>query len=699
MDGLIYSDLSGRLRLRLRPHSLTVPDYERLGGLLGRVGGVGHCSFNGLTGGLLIVYGGGPEVRSLILAVVARFVPAGKGAVCVGPVREEEPLPPNPVWSHLASKALPLPVRAVINSLKAIPRMFGGLFALLTGRLNVEVLDASALAVCFLRRDFRAAGTLLFFFALGHFLEMWTKNRSRAGLYRSLAGQVEKVWIKTGDGTEILAPEAELTEGSLVVVRAGGLVPVDGVVEDGEALVNQASMTGEALPVRRVAGGSVFAGTSVEEGEIVIRALKVGQATRVRSIVRYIEESEASKAGVQGRAERLADSIVPFSFLLSGLVFLLTRDPIKAGNVLLVDYSCAIRLSTPLSVLTAMREGNEKGILIKGGRYIEELAAADTAVFDKTGTLTQAKPQVDSVTPFDGFTREEALRLAACLEEHFPHPVGRAVVRAAQAEGLRHEEEHAKVDYVVAHGICSTWRERRVFLGSRHFVVEDVGIALSADEEAAAGALAARGLSVLYLAVGGRLAALIAIRDQLRPEVAQTLENLRAEGLSRAIMLTGDLEATAASVARETGFTEYRSQLLPDQKAAFVEDLVASGRRVMMVGDGLNDSAALSRAQVGVSLGDSSALAKDVANVLLLDGGLGGLPAARRLSSLVMRRIKSNYRLIVGLNTLFLGLGLFGLTGPGITALLHNATTAWVAWRGTRPYLPPATSRRNIDDL
>ena len=687
MDGLIISDLRGRMRLRFTPGALNRSDFSRLGNLLMNQEGAESCTYNEHTRSLLIMYQPCQKLRSSLLAMLASFEP--EGGFDVGPPQPpaEEPMPPNPVWRHLAKKALPLPVRAVINSFKAIPHMFCGLGSLIRCRLNVEVLDASALAVCFLRRDFRAAGTLLFFFALGHFLEMWTKRRSRAGLYHSLAGQVEKVWVRTESGEELLIKEADLTIGSMVVVRAGGLIAVDGIVEEGEAMVNQASMTGEPLPVRRVPGGAVFAGTTVEEGEIVIRSTKVGGATRVQSIVRYIEESEASKAGIQGRAERLADSIVPFSFILAGLVYLFTRDPLKAGNVLLVDYSCAIRLSTPLAVLSAMREGNENGILIKGGRFIEEIADADTIVFDKTGTLTEAKPQVANVIPFGDFNRQEALRLAACLEEHFPHPVGRAVVKQAQRENLHHEEEHAKVDYVVAHGISSTWRNRKVVLGSRHFVLEDEGVSLSPEELEAAEAEARTGNSVLYMAVGGKMAAIISIKDRLRPNVAETLDTLDSQGIHRAIMLTGDIESTAAAVAKEAGFKEYKSNMLPDEKAVYVENLVNNGNRVMMVGDGLNDSAALSRAHVGISMSDSSALAKDVANVLLLNGDLKSMTVARDMAEKTMGRIKSNYWLIVSLNTVFLGLGLFGLAGPGLTALMHNATTAWVAYRSTRPFL------------
>ncbi|MDR1922563.1 MAG: heavy metal translocating P-type ATPase [Candidatus Adiutrix sp.] len=686
MDGFIVTDIRGRLRLRAMPASLGAGDFTRLADIFNKLAGVVDCRVAPLTLSILVLYDPEKISRADVVAKLAAYQPEGGPAV-YDQAPDPEAMPPNPVWSHLVKRTLlPAPFRFALNGLKAVPHFFTGLLSLFQFRLNVEVLDASALAVCFLRRDFRAAGTLLFFFAISRYLEMWTKRRSRAGLFRSLAGHVEKVWVRTENG-EVLTPESELTEGRLVVVRSGGLIAVDGLVVEGEATVNQSSMTGEPLAVRRTPGGAVFAGTTVEDGEIVIRATKVGGGTRVQSIIRYIEESEASKAGLQGRAERLADSIVPFSFVLSALVYLVTGDPLKAGNVLLVDYSCAIRLSTPIAVLTALREANERGLLIKGGRFIEEIAGADTIVFDKTGTLTEAKPRIAAVIPFGRFSRAEALRLAACLEEHFPHPVGRAVVRQARLENLRHEEEHARVNYVVAHGISSTWRERKVVLGSRHFVLEDENIKLNESEEEIAEKEASLGRSLLYMAVGGRLAAIISIEDKLRPGVRDLLGALAGDGLDRAVMLTGDIESTAAALAKETGFTEYRSHMLPDEKAAFVKSLEAEGRKVIMVGDGLNDSAALSQADVGIAMADSSALAKDVANVILLGGQLRHLRTARILSARTMSRIKSNYWAIVSLNTVFLGLGLFGLAGPGVTALLHNATTALVAWRASRPFL------------
>lgn len=689
MNGFIVSDLPGRMRVRVANGLVGQYDFEVLRDRLSRMDQSLTCVFNELTGGLLINYRAGERRREALLAFLAKFEPDGPAFEEFLTVPDEEDrLPANPIWGHLAKKAvLPLPVRAVLHVFKAIPHLFEGIASLFRGRLNVEVLDASALAVCFLRRDFRSAGTLLFFFSLGHFLEAWAKKRSRAGLYKSLAGQTGKVWVRHEDGTEVLVDENELTVGSLVIIRAGSPVPVDGVVVEGEAMVNQVSMTGEPLAVRRVPGGTVFAGTSVEEGAVIVRANRVGSETRLRSIVSYIEESEASKAGIQGRAERLADSIVPFSFILAAAVFLITRDPLKAGNVLLVDYSCAIRLSTPLAVLAAMREGNERGIMIKGGRFLEELSLADTVIFDKTGTLTSARPEVAEVIAFEPFSRREALRLAACLEEHFPHPVGRAVVRQANVENLHHEEEHAKVDYVVAHGISSTWQGKKVVLGSRHFVVEDEKIVLTEDQMAAAEAEASLGRSVLYLAVGGHLAALLSIKDEIRPGVRGLLNDLRAAGLNKAVMLTGDVERTAATLAAEVGFTEYKSQLLPDQKADYVKGMVDSGRRVMMVGDGLNDSAALSRSNVGVAMSDGSALAKDVANVVLLNGRVENLLVARRLADETMKRVRGNYRIIVSFNTVFLALGLTGLAGPAVTALMHNMTTAWVAWRANGQYL------------
>ncbi|MDR2442249.1 MAG: heavy metal translocating P-type ATPase [Deltaproteobacteria bacterium] len=694
MDGIIISDLPGRLRIRLNRPGLTPRAFDRLSGVVMKVGTIKYFAFNAVTASILVIYEPKEEVRLRILEALANYDPGPSRALSgreltLHAVGEETPLPFNPIWSFILKRIfLPKPIRHFITLVTALPYLYEGLkYLLWRNKLSVEVLDASAMTTLLLRWDLNSASTLLFFFSLSNYLEAWTRRRSLSGLFRSLAGHEELVWIRTQDGQEIRVKESELTVGSLVVVRAGGLVPVDGRVIEGEAMVNQATMTGEPLAVRKTVGGAVFAGTAVEEGQIIVKSDRVGGETRIRSIIEYIKESEASKTGIQGRAERKADAIVPYNFLLAGLVYLVTRNTMMAGNVLLVDYSCAIRLSTPLVVLTAMREGNENGVLIKGGRYFEELIRAKTVVFDKTGTLTEAKPEVGEVCPFAPYSRQEALRLAACLEEHFPHPVGRAVVRQAKAENLGHEEEHTSVNYVVAHGISSTWHGHRVLLGSRHFVIDDEKVIITPEEAAQADRLCADGSSLIYMAVDDRLAAIISIHDRLRDGVVKTISDLKDRGVERIVMLTGDLEKAAASMAQQAGFTEYLSELLPDQKAKVLKGLGRTGQGVIMVGDGLNDSAALSLADVGVALSDGSELAKDVANVQLLRGRLGGLVLARDLSEQTMARIHTNYLVIVVMNSLFLSFGLLGWIGPGVTALLHNATTFLVALRATRPLL------------
>ncbi|MDR2387808.1 MAG: heavy metal translocating P-type ATPase [Deltaproteobacteria bacterium] len=694
MNGQIVSDLRGRLRVRLPKPGFTSRTFDRLSAAINKCGGIKYLAHNPLTTSLLIIYEPSDLIRLRLLSALSDFEPGHQRALAgkelaVLAIGEETPLPFNPVWSFILKRIfLPSPIRHFITIVTGIPYLFEGLkYLLWKNQLSVEVLDASALTVLYTRWDLGSAGTLLFFFSLSRYLEAWTRRRSISGLFRSLAGHEEMVWIKTDDGQEVRVKESELGIGTKVIVRSGGLVPVDGKIVEGEAMINQATMTGEPLAVRKTVGGAVFAGTAVEEGEIVIRADKVGGETRIRSIIEYIKESEASKTGLQGRAERKADAIVPYNFLLAGLIYLFTSNTMKAGNVLLVDYSCAIRLSSPLVVLTAMREGNENGILIKGGRYFEELARAKTVVFDKTGTLTEAKPEVGEIVTFKPYRRDEALRLAACLEEHFPHPVGRAVVRQAKAEGLKHEEEHTSVNYVVAHGISSTWHDRRVLLGSRHFVIDDEKVIMTAEEQAEAERLCADGSSLIYMAVDDNLAALISIKDRLRSGVKRTVAILKEQGVERIVMLTGDLKNAAQAMANEAGFTEFLAELLPDQKAKVLKGLRKRGDGVLMVGDGLNDSAALSLADVGVALSDGSELAKDVANVQLLKGRLDGLTFARELSAETINRIHSNYRIIVALNSLFLAMGLFGWIGPGITALLHNATTFMVALRATRPIL------------
>ncbi|HJA78324.1 heavy metal translocating P-type ATPase [uncultured Desulfovibrio sp.] len=581
---------------------------------------------------------------------------------------------------------LPMTARMVSSVMGALPHLKKGLAALAQGRLNVDVLDAAAIAVSLLRRDFRTVTMLTLLLGLGEALEYWTRRRSLASLTESLSLNVEQVWLRQ-DGVEVCVPLAQVVPGDLVVVRDGGCIPVDGVVEEGEAVVNQASMTGEPLGVPRGVGASVYSGTVVEQGRLVIRAVHVGDGTRLQQVVHFIEESEALKAGIQGKYERMADMAVPFTFGLAALVWLVTRNPLRAASVLLVDYSCALRLATPLAVLAAMREGARHGVVIKGGRFLEALSEADTVVFDKTGTLTNATPRVADVFAAPGQERDEVLRLAACLEEHFPHPVARAVVRKAQEENLPHEEEHAQVEYVVAHGVASMLHGMKVRVGSRHYIEHDEGVSVDGMREVLE-AQTRLGRSLLYLAVNGRLAGIIAIEDPLRPEAPAVLRRLREAGLKRILMLTGDDERTARAVAARLGIEEFRAQVLPADKAEVIRELNAQGCRVLMVGDGINDAPALSASHVGLAMCDGADLAREVANVLLTRPSLEGLLTARRLGCGTLKRIRGNFAAAMSLNSLFLLGGLFMLLTPGLSALLHNLTTLGITLNAMRAHLP-----------
>ena len=572
---------------------------------------------------------------------------------------------------------LPMPLRMFAVLRRGLPFLFKGAASLLHGRLNVEVLDATAIGASLIMRDFNTVGLLTLLLAFGESLEEWTRKKSLTSLAERLALTVNTIWVRRG-GQELQIPLEHLADGDLVVVRAGSAIPVDGRVMEGEASVNQASMTGEALGVLRAPGSFVFAGTVVEEGWIAVEPTGVGRQTRFHQIVRFIDESEARKAGIQGKMERLADAVVPFSFLLAGLVLLVTRNPMRAAGVLMVDYSCALKLATPLAILAAIREGAGRGVLVKGGRFLEVLAQADAVVFDKTGTLTESRPHVREVVPAPGRTREEVLRLAACLEEHFPHPVARAVVRRAEEENLHHQEEHADVKYVVAHGIASELRGQRVFIG------RDEGISVESMLPEVA-RLAEAGQSVLYLAINNDIAGLIGVEDPLRRESPEIIRSLREHGARRIVMLTGDDERSAAAVARRLGIDEYRAQVLPTDKAEIVKSLKDEGFRVLMIGDGINDSPALSAADAGVTLRDGADLAREVADVVLTRGGLGEIITAMELGRRTMDRVRFNFGAAVGLNTLYLAGSLFGLLPPGGSAVLHNLTTLGVCVNAMRP--------------
>ncbi len=699
MQCTIVHEIQGSVG-RLRARSLTAfskSTAEKILQSLEAVPGLQEISINPRSGSVLFWYEG-VEARAKALEIlqVADTTPpksCSNGALAL--VGRAVALPQKmgnfpllwPIARYLLLRPFLPPWLRIILSLKsAVPHLVQGLKSLLRGKINVELLDATAIGISLLRRDYRTVSMLTFLLGLGEALEEWTRHHSREGLAQSLALDVDNVWVRDGD-TEVRIPFSELTLDHEVIVRTGTVIMVDGTVVAGEAVVNQSSMTGEPQGVVRNAGCSVYAGTVVEEGAIIVRPTSLASESRLQKIIDFIEDSQSLKADIESRAMRMADAAVPFTFLLSGLVYLLTRDPIRASSVLLVDYSCALRLATPLAILATMREGASRGVLVKGGVFLEALAEADTVVFDKTGTLTEAKPEVAEVLACEGNTPEEILRIAACMEEHFPHPVARAIVREAELQNLKHEEEHGEVEYVVAHGIASKLHDERVLLGSRHYIREDENIDVSPLESEVERLIAA-GHSLLYLAKGGKIAGIIAIRDTVRPEAKEVIEKLKENGIKRVVMLTGDDARAAKNMAEYLGITEYHAGILPVDKAQIVQDLQSQGCKVIMVGDGVNDAPGLSMADVGVSLRDGTDLAKEVADVVLLESNLHSLVVARQLGQKVVARIKGNFVANMGLNSAFLGLSLFGLISPAFSAVLHNVTTVGVTLNATRPHLP-----------
>lgn len=573
----------------------------------------------------------------------------------------------------------------------------GGFKKLFSGKLTVEVLDLSAIAASLLMRDFKTASTLVLLLGFGEKLEEWTRRKTMTNLTRSLAMNIDTVWI-VKDSQELEVPLSSVTKEDLLKVRAGSAIPVDGKVIGGSATVNQASMTGESIGVLRTEGSTVYAGTVVEDGELLIQPTAVGQGTRLNKIIQFIENSEKVKANVESKAMKIADKVVPYSFLLSGLVWLFTRNLQRAAAVLMVDYSCALKMSTPVAFMSSMREGASHKILIKGGRYIEELAQVDTVVFDKTGTLTESHPKVSEVIPLGTWDRDTVLRNAACLEEHFPHPVAKAIVRAAADEELHHEEEHAEVKYVVGHGICTELNGEKVLIGSRHYIEEDERVDCSGAEEKIE-SIASKGHTVLYLSRNGKLEGLIGIEDPIRQESAEVIEELRNLGIQNIVMLTGDGPRTAKNVAARLDIKEYYCQVLPEGKAQIIERMVKSGRKVLMVGDGINDSPALTSANVGVSLSEAADLAREVAAVVLLENNLKHLPLAIKLGKRTLSRIHQNFRASVGLNTAFLAGGLAGVLPAAVGAVLHNVTTVGVTLNAARAYLPNLSEEERASEV
>ena len=572
---------------------------------------------------------------------------------------------------------IPAPVRAVWTGVRSLKYLQQGIASLKKGRLEVAALDATAIGVSILRRDMNTASSIMFLLGIGELLEEWTHKKSVGDLARDMSLNVGKVWLLREE-QEILVPAKQIEPEDLVVVRMGNVIPFDGVVSRGEAMVNQASMTGEAVPVKKTAESYVYAGTVVEEGELIICVKAVSRATRFEKIVTMIEESEKLKSNLESHAEHLADQLVPYTLAGTILTWLLTRNVTKALAVLMVDFSCALKLAIPISVLSAIREAGAHNITVKGGKYMEAAANATTIVFDKTGTLTEARPTVRKVVSFCEQSEDELLRMAACLEEHFPHSMAKAVVEAARKRGLEHEEMHSKVNYIVAHGISTTIEGKRVVIGSHHFVFEDEKCSVrepwirqfeTLPEEC----------SLLYLAIEHELAAVVCIEDPLRKEAADVVRALKATGLEKVVMMTGDSEKTAASVARRVGVDAYYSEVLPEDKAKFVEQERASGRTVIMIGDGINDSPALSAANVGIAIRDGAQIAQEIADITISAENLWEIVMLRRLSEALMRRIQKNYRSIVGINATLILLGVTGILQPTTSALLHNMSTLTIS--------------------
>ena len=568
---------------------------------------------------------------------------------------------------------LPYPVKIVMTGYRAFKYLLKGLKTLAKGKLEVPVLDATAIGVSMLRRDINTAGSIMFLLGIGELLEEWTHKKSVDDLARSMSLNVGSVWLKNGD-TEIKVPYNEIKTGDIVVARMSEVVPFDGEVVDGEAMINQASMTGESIPVRKTVGSYVYAGTVVEEGEISILVKETGGSGKFDKIVTMIEESEKLKSSLEGKAEHLADKLVPYSLGGTILTYLLTRNATKAISILMVDYSCALKLAMPISVLAAIRQANDYNITVKGGKFLEKVAVADTIVFDKTGTLTKAEPTVVDVVPFDDRSKDELLRIAACLEEHFPHSIANAVVNAAVKKNLVHEELHSKVEYIVAHGIATTINDKRAVIGSYHFVMEDEKCEIPEEKMEEFKNLPTE-YSHLYLAIENKLSAVILIEDPLRREAVKTIKKLKKLGISKVVMMTGDSERTAKAIAKKVGVDEYYSEVLPEDKAKFVEKEVDAGRCVIMVGDGINDSPALSKADVGIAISNGAQVAREIADITVDGEDLEQIVTLIKISKKLMKKIHRNYREIVGINSALIILGVAGVLPPTTSALLHNTST------------------------
>ena len=682
MRATIVHESRGRMRLRLRQKNMTLRQADLLETWLKGQPWTREAVVHERTGCVIVTYTG---KRETVLAAIAGFTWAGAEEAVTLPshsTRElnrefQEKLVGKVLMKGAAALFLPAPLRIARVVWHMVPFLHKGLRCLGRRKIKVELLDALSIGISVCRRDFGTAGTVMFLLEIGELLEDWTRKKSVADLAESLSLHVDRVWLKTEAG-EVLTPIGQVQPGDRVVVRAGGVIPLDSVVAEGEVTVNQASLTGESVPVAKRPGGAVYAGTVVEEGECVLEVKQASGQGRYDQIVEMIQRSEQMKSAAEAKASSLADKLVPYTFAGSLLSLALTRNVTRALSVLMVDFSCALKLAMPLAVLSAMREAGREHITVKGGKFLEAVAKADTIVFDKTGTLTHACPRVAKVIPFHGKDETEMLRLAACLEEHFPHSMANAVVEEARRRGLNHEERHAKVEYLVAHGIVSSVDGEQVRIGSAHFIFEDEKVIIPEGEQAKFDALPPE-YSQLYLAINGVLSAVICISDPLREEAKDVLSTLRDLGVKNAVMLTGDSPRTAAAIAKELGVDDFRAGVLPADKAEYVAAMRREGHTVLMVGDGINDSPALSEADAGIAISDGAAIAREIADITIAADSLWELVRLRQLAMALMHRIQNNYRFVIGFNGALIGLGVAGILPPATSAMLHNLSTLGVS--------------------
>ena len=681
MKCTILHETRGRMRVHTMQGAMSLQQADILEAYLNRVSGVTKATVYDRTGDAVICYDG---PRETVTKALSSFAYAKEQALAPEHSSRalnrdfEDKLVASLCWRGIKQLFVPSSVRTLITVARSVPYIKAGMTCLMHRKIQVPVLDATAITVSMLRKDFKTASSIMFLLGIGDILDEWTHKKSVADLAQTMSLNVDKVWKETDAGS-VLVPVADVQVGDRIVIHTGNVIPLDGKVVSGEAMVNQASLTGESVPVQRTVGNTVFAGTVVEEGEITIRVKEVEGNNRFDQIVTMIEESEKLKSELEGKAEHYADKLVPWTLGATGITYLLTRNVTKAMSILMVDFCCALKLAMPISVLSAIREASLYNVTVKGGKFLEAVAEADTIVFDKTGTLTKAHPTVVDVVNFnDEYSSDDMLRVAACLEEHFPHSMAKAVVDAASKKGLSHEEMHTKVEYIVAHGIATSINGKRTVIGSYHFVFEDEKCVVPAGKELLFESLPLY-YSHLYLAIEGKLSAVICIEDPLRDEAAAVVTSLKKAGISKVVMMTGDSERTASVIAKKVGVDEYYAEVLPEDKAAFVEREKAKGRKVIMIGDGINDSPALSAANVGIAISDGAEIAREIADITVGSDDLYQIVTLKYISNALMKRIKSNYRKIVGFNSGLIALGVAGVLPPTTTALLHNGSTILIS--------------------